>query len=162
MNKKIIKNQGEPPKSIKVSALRQGTVVDHLKKGTGIRAIQVLGLQYESGTVTIGLNLESQTYGSKDLIKIENKELTKAEINKIALLSPDATFSIIRDYQVVEKRFPELPDTIEGLVKCNNPACVTNAYSDVTKKFSVIQKKPVKLRCFFCERCITEKEIVLL
>jgi aspartate carbamoyltransferase regulatory subunit len=162
MDKKIENKQRTPSKSIKVSALKEGTVVDHLRKGTGLRAIQVLGLQFESGTVTIGLNLESKTHESKDLIKIENRELTKAEINKIALLSPDATFSIIRNYEVVEKRFPELPDSIEGLVKCNNPACVTNAYDDVDTKFTVIHNKPVKLRCAYCERCISEKEFVLL
>ena len=157
MAKKIVEGSGEASKSIKVSALKQGTVIDHLRKGTALRVIQVLGLEVE-GTVTIGLNLESGRLGGKDLIKIEHKELTKEEANKIALLSPDATFSIIRDFQVVDKKFPELPDSIEGIVKCTNPSCVTNHYKDVGTKFSVIRKKPVKLRCLYCERCFTEEE----
>ncbi len=158
MSKKIIEDSGGSAKSIKVSALRQGTVIDHLRKGTALRTIRVLGLQFE-GTVTIGLNLESRKLGSKDLIKIENKELTNEEANKIALLSPGATFCIIRDFKVVDKKFPELPDMIDGLVKCTNPNCVTNHYPDVQTRFNVLQKKPVKLRCYFCERIFTEEEI---
>jgi aspartate carbamoyltransferase regulatory subunit len=161
MVKKVVEGSDETSKSIKVSALKQGTVIDHLKKGTALRVIQVLGLEVE-GTVTIGLNLESGKLGGKDLIKIENKELTKEEANKIALLSPDATFSIIRNFQVVDKKFPELPDSIEGIVKCTNPSCVTNHYKDVEAKYSVIRKKPVKLRCFYCERCFTEEEFNFL
>ena len=161
MVKKVVEGSGEASKSIKVSALKQGTVIDHLRKGTALRVIQVLGLEVE-GTVTIGLNLESGKLGGKDLIKIEHKELTKEEANKIALLSPDATFSIIRNFQVVDKKFPELPDAIEGIVKCTNPNCVTSHYDDVGTKFSVIRKKPVKLRCFYCERCFMEEEFMFI
>ena len=160
MARKLI-DDSDSEKSIKVTALKRGTVIDHLRKGTALRAIQLLGLQTES-TVTIGLNLESKKLGSKDLIKIENKELTKEEANKIALLSPDATFSIIRDFKVVDKKYPELPDRIEGLVKCTNPNCVTNHYEDVETRFLVLRKKPVKLRCFYCERVFSGKEIVFL
>lgn len=151
----------EPKKSIKVSALKQGTVVDHLKKGTAIRAIQVLKLQSEPGTVTIGLNLESHSQGAKDLIKIENRELTKDEVNKIALVSPDATFSIIRDFEVVEKIRPELPHMVEGLVHCTNPSCITN-HDEVESKFVVISENPIKLRCNYCERSFHEEDIDLL
>ncbi|MHC4944696.1 MAG: aspartate carbamoyltransferase regulatory subunit [Planctomycetota bacterium] len=164
MRKKIVENNdgGEPSKSIKVSALRQGTVIDHLNRGTGMRAIKVLGLQEWEGTVTIGLNLESGRLGAKDLIKVENKELSQAEVNQIALLSPAATFSIIRNFQVVEKIYPELPETIEGLINCTNPKCVTNNFDDVVSKFLVTQKQPIKLRCYFCERTFSRREIDLI
>jgi len=71
--KKDRDKEGKPSKSIKVSALPQGTVIDHLKRGTALRAVSVLGLHNEEGTVTIGLNLESGRLGVKDLIKVENK-----------------------------------------------------------------------------------------
>ena len=116
----------------------------------------------DDGTVTIGLNLESGRQGTKDLIKIENKELTNQEANKIALLSPDATFSIIRDYRVVDKKSPQLPEVVEGILKCTNPACVTNTHGDVDSRFNVLNKKPVKLRCHFCERCFNEGELVFI
>jgi aspartate carbamoyltransferase regulatory subunit len=162
MPKRLMEDDGSPSKSIKVSALKQGTVIDHLTRGTGLRAINVLGLQNEKGTVTIGLNLESRRQGAKDLIKIENRELSQEEVNKIALISPGATFSIIRDFQVVEKIHPELPEMVEGIVKCTNPSCVTNHFSDVSSKFLVVQKQPILLRCFYCERTFKRREIDLV
>ncbi|MBU0755076.1 MAG: aspartate carbamoyltransferase regulatory subunit, partial [Planctomycetes bacterium] len=87
-NKNSTNDGDNPSKSIKVTALRQGTVIDHLKHGSGLRAVNVLGLHDEEGTVTIGLNLESRRFGAKDLIKVENKEFSQNEVNKIALLSP--------------------------------------------------------------------------
>ena len=160
--KKDRDKEGKPSKSIKVSALPQGTVIDHLKRGTALRAVSVLGLHNEEGTVTIGLNLESGRLGVKDLIKVENKEFTQEEVNKIALISPGATFSTIRNFQVVEKIYPELPEIIEGIVKCSNPSCVTNHFDDVIPKFVVVHKSPMKLRCWYCERTFRRQEISLL
>src|SRR5262249_29657911 len=94
---------------IKVSALREGTVIDQLVAGTALKVLSVLGMTFE-GAVTIGLNLDSRKAGRKDIIKIERRELTPAEVARIALISPRATFSIIRDFKVVRKFTPELPD----------------------------------------------------
>ncbi|MFH2000345.1 MAG: aspartate carbamoyltransferase regulatory subunit [Planctomycetota bacterium] len=162
MPSEIVGDSNSESKSIKVSALKQGTVIDHLKQGTALRTINILGLQSGTCTVMIGLSLESRTHGTKDLIKIENKELTQPEVNKIALLSPAATISIIRNYKVVDKIHPELPEIVEGLVHCTNPSCVTNHYSDVTSRFIVVRQHPIKLRCHFCERCFSREEIDLL
>jgi aspartate carbamoyltransferase regulatory subunit len=145
-------------KSIKVTALPQGTVIDHLARGTALQVIQALGIE-EAGTLLIGMNLESKKLGQKDLIKIENKELSQDEINKIALMSPGATFSIIRDFKVVEKVCPELPERVEGLVRCANPSCVTNKY-DERSVFLVLRRDPVKVRCYYCERAFKKEEIV--
>ena len=73
--------------------------------------LDILGISFE-GAVTIGLKLESPKMGQKDIIKIERREVTPEEVAKIALLSPRASFSIIRDFQVVEKFTPELPEII--------------------------------------------------
>ncbi len=144
-------------RTIRVAALRQGTVIDHLRKGTGLRVLSALGLE-TAGTIAIGLNLDSGKLGAKDLIKIENRELTKAEVNKIALLSPEATLSIIRDFRVVAKFEPELSSELEGLVRCSNPSCVSNQ-ENVKSRFQVLDRKPLRLRCFFCERAVTDERI---
>src|SRR5262245_14189155 len=115
-----------PEKSIKVSALRQGTVIDHLRRGSALRVIRVLGIALD-GAGTVEVNLESRKYGLKELIKIENRELTEEEVSKIALLSPEATFCIIRSFEVVHKFRAQLPELVEGLVRCGNPSCITNA-----------------------------------
>ena len=146
--------------TIRVAALRQGTVIDHLRRGTGLKVLNVLGLT-EAGTVAIGLNLDSSKLGAKDLIKIENRELTQGEVNKIALLSPEATLSIIRDFKVVAKFQPELSDVLVGLVRCPNPSCVGN-HEQVASRFLVRHRKPLRLRCFFCERGVSEGQAELV
>lgn len=147
-------------RSIKVAALRQGTVIDHLRRGTGLRVLKVLGLS-NSGVVAIGLNLESSKLGHKDLIKIENRELTQDETDKIALLSPEATLSIIREFKVVSKLRPQLSDTIDGVLRCVNPACISN-HEQLKTRFRLLERSPLRLRCCFCERAIPEQEIDLL
>jgi aspartate carbamoyltransferase regulatory subunit len=149
-----------PEKSIKVSALRQGTVIDHLRRGSALRVIRLLGITVD-GAVTIGLNLESRKYGLKELIKIENRELTQDEVSKIALLSPEATFCIIRSFEVVHKFRAQLPSLVEGLVRCGNPTCITNA-DRIRTRFRVVRSQPARLRCLYCERAFNEDEIELL
>lgn len=146
-------------KAIMVTALRQGTVIDHLTKGTGLRVLKVLGLP--EGTVAIGLNLDSRKLGQKDLIKIENRELTREEVNKIAVLSPDATLSIIRDFKVVSKIRPELKEDLEGVVRCRNPSCISNN-ERIKSRFQVLNREPLRLRCHYCERAVPGGEIELL
>ncbi len=146
-------------RTIRVSALRQGTVIDHLRRGTGLKVLQVLGLK-EEGAIAIGLNLDSKKLGFKDLIKIENRELSQEEVNKIALLSPEATLSIIREFRVVAKFEPELSATLEGLLRCPNPSCVSN-HETLPSRFLVLNRKPLRVRCAFCERAITSDQIDL-
>lgn len=149
-------------RAIKVSALERGTVIDHLRHGTGLRVLAVLGLSDSEQTVSIGLNLDSKRMGRKDIIKIENKELTRDEIDKIAILSPEATLSIIRNFEVVSKLGPELEDELQGVVRCHNPSCISN-HERTPSRFNVADREPVlRLRCAYCERVVVQDEIELL
>ena len=152
----LVKND----RKLQVSALKSGTVIDHLGPRLALKALKILGVADEA-TVLIGVNLDSKKFGKKDLIKIAGRELTPEEVNKIALLSPQATFSIIRDFEVVKKIKPELPETIDGLIRCTNPACITQD-PRVKGRFVTVRKDPLKLRCFFCERSLQENEIEFL
>lgn len=142
---------------VKVEKLKKGTVIDHLTRGTAFDAFRVLGLNQEKGVVLIGMNLRSRKAEEKDIIKIENRELTRDELNRIALMSPRASISIIRDYDVAEKFTVELPDLIEGTVRCKNPNCITNV-QDVRSRFSVCGTNPTTLRCGYCERRVKQGE----
>lgn len=145
---------------MQVSALRSGTVIDHLAPRTAFKALRILALG-EDATVLVGVNLDSKKAGKKDLIKIEGRELTQGEIDKVALLAPKATFSIIRNFEVVKKFQPELPAHIDGLIRCVNPSCVTQD-PRVKGRFVLVRKDPLKLRCYFCERSLREDEIDFL
>ncbi len=154
----MVKESSDP--SIKVSALAQGTVIDHLAAGSALRVLEILGIAFE-GAVTIGMNLESAKMGLKDIIKIERREITPKEVAKIALVSPRATFSIIRQYQVVEKFSPTPPRIIEGLLRCKNPSCISQE-ERVTTKFIVMRMEPLTMRCHYCERTLRKEEVDLL
>lgn len=148
-------------RKMQVRALCSGTVIDHLRAGTALRTVRILFLDEGENTVLVGLNLKSAKLGAKDLIKVEGRELTQDEINQIALISPQATLCIIRDYEVHKKITPQLPDIIDALVRCVNPSCVSQDPRQQTR-FRVENRVPLKLRCYFCERTFRHEELDLL
>ena len=142
------------------AALRHGTVIDHMNAGMALKALGVLGVPKE-GAALLGIGLESGKMGRKDILKLENVELTPTEIEKLAVFGPQATVSFIRDYVVVRKVSVKLPDTIAGILKCPNPNCISN-YERIETRFKVETQKPLDVRCHYCERRIREDEFVLL
>src|SRR5438876_804926 len=122
--------------------------------------LKILGIDGREGhIVSVAMNVISKKQNKKDIVKVENRELKPGEVDKIALIAPSATISIIRDYEVAEKTRVKLPDSIRGIVRCSNPACVSNA-EPVEPRFSVERQDPLRLRCYYCVR-IMEKTDVL-
>jgi aspartate carbamoyltransferase regulatory subunit len=143
-----------------VSAIRNGTVIDHIRNDATFKVAEILRLDREEDVVLVGMNLHSSKVGKKGLVKVESRELTAQEVNKIALIAPQATLNIIKDYRVVEKRRVELPERVEGIVRCFNPNCVTNR-QPVSTCFEVQGTDPVSLRCVYCERVMSGADIIL-
>ncbi len=142
----------QPRKELLVSAIENGTVIDHIQIGNTFRVIRILGLEKSKNQIFIGTNLDSSKYGKKGIVKVNNTFFLKDEINKIALIAPDATLIEIKNYQVVHKYKVEIPDEVERFVKCFNPNCITNKQA-VTTKFVVIDKEhDLKLHCHYCEK----------
>jgi len=149
----------KPPKELKVKPIRNGTVIDHITANKALSVLKILGLPNEKNTVTIAMNVQSPEMESKDIVKIEGRELAPNEVDKIALIAPNATINIIRDYEIVEKGKVHLSDEVSAILKCPNPNCITNSNEPMITKFYVIEKEPVFLRCYYCERIMEESEI---
>lgn len=147
-------------RAFKVYAIKDGTVIDHISSGKSLGIIHILGLGEENNVLTLGMGLDSKRHGKKDLVKIEKRELTQQEVNKIAIVAPTATINIIRNYKVHKKTKVVLPDILEEIIRCPNPECVTNN-EPVKAKFLVIKKKPVQLHCYFCERAFSVEEVTI-
>lgn len=147
-------------KELQVSAIKNGTVIDHIPPKSLFKIIDILDLKNITSSVTIGNNYHSNKLKRKAIIKIEDKFFIDEEINKIALILPNAKLNIIKDYQVVEKKIVKLPETIEGFVKCINPKCITN-HEEVTTKFTVVNKESVGLKCKYCEKVTDYNNIVI-
>ena len=143
---------------LKVSAIKEGTVIDHIPAKNLFKVISILGLDRIENQITFGTNLESSKLGRKAIIKVSDKFFEDKDINKISLIAPHAKLNIIRDYEVVEKGVVETPETIKGIVKCFNPKCITNN-ERITTSFSVVEKEPMTLKCRYCEKITTEDQI---
>jgi aspartate carbamoyltransferase regulatory subunit len=143
-------------KQMSVSAIQNGTVIDHIPAKNLFKVIQILRLDHNDNQITFGTNLESKRMGRKAIIKISEIFFEDEDINRIALVAPDAKLNIIRDYEVVEKKVVVVPDTIIGIARCMNPKCITN-FEQVTTRFRVVSKKNVALKCHYCEK-ITNQE----
>lgn len=149
------------PKQLSVSAIENGTVIDHIPAKSLFKVIQILGLDKIDKQITFGTNLDSKKLVKKAIIKISGVFFEDKDINRIALVAPDAKLNIIRDYEVVEKKLVEVPDTIVGIARCVNPKCITN-YETVTTKFKVVSKKNVSLRCHYCEKITNQENLQII
>ncbi len=149
----------EKVKELKVSAIENGTVIDHIPAAAVFQVIKMLKLDVFDQMVLFGTNLESKKYGSKGIIKVSNKFFKPEELNKIALVAPHASIIEIRDFQVANKTVVETPDKISGIVKCFNPNCITNIET-LTTRFDVVDKEDIRLKCHYCEKITVKKNIV--
>ena len=131
-----------------VAAIENGTVIDHIPSEKTYQVAQLLGLQNLGTPVTIGYNLLSKKLGKKGIIKVADKFFTDEEISRLSVVAPNIVLNIIRDYEVVEKKTVVTPEEIKGIVKCNNPKCITNNEPMATH-FHVANSI---LTCHYCEK----------
>ena len=148
-------------KELSVSAIKEGTVIDHIPSNATLKVVDILDLKGIRSIISVATNLNSKTMGKKGIIKIGGKDLTKEEVDKIAVIAPDATVNIIKNYDVKKKIKVTIPSTINKIIRCSNPNCVTNN-EKVTTKFYVLNKAPLKVKCYYCERDMDKEDISLL
>lgn len=138
-------------KQLLVSALENGTVIDHIPCERTNDVVTLLKLQDITSTVMIGLNLKSKKMGCKSIIKIADKFFNDEELNQLSVIAPDVSLCIIRDYEVVEKKNVEMPGELRNIVKCANPKCITNN-EPMQTVFHVIDKHKGIMKCHYCEK----------
>lgn len=145
-----------------VNAIENGMVLDHIPAERIFTVIDILGLNTCSNQITIGINLDSKSLGKKGIIKIADRYFENDEINKIALVAPEATINIINNFKVIEKKTISIPEEIVGIAKCSNPMCVTN-HQAITTKFKTIAKKDtIEFLCHYCEKTTGIKSLKII
>ena len=148
----------EKPEGLKVKTINNGTVIDHIAGGQALNVLKILGISGTTdATLSVVMNVVSRKLGRKDIVKVEDRELLEEEVNRIALIAPAASINIIRNYKVIEKRMVDLPDEIVGVVRCQNPNCISNTMEPIKSRMLVKAKNPVLLRCLYCEQPLTER-----
>ena len=152
-----------------IRAIKNGIVIDHIPSEKVFAIVEILKLKEYSERITVATNMPSSSLGRKGIIKIEEKILEEKELNNISLLAPNVTINIIDNYEVVEKSKLEKLDKVIGLMKCDNPKCISN-HENIETKFIRIKEnsenldknnleEKSKYKCFYCEKVILEDEI---
>lgn len=138
-------------KELQVAALENGTVIDHIPSDKVFTVVSLLDLQNTDGNITIGNNFESKKLGKKGIIKVADRFFTDEEVSRLSVVAPNIKLNIIRHYEVVEKKQIVMPDELKGIVKCNNPKCITNN-EPMQTWFHVVDKELCILKCHYCEK----------
>ncbi len=146
----------------RVTAIRNGTVIDHIPSGHAMRVLEMLGINRSSSVpVSMVMNVPSKKMGTKDIIKVEDRELTQDELNRLALVAPDAHVAIIRAYSVAEKMTIELGEEVQNVVRCTFSNCITtNLREPLPHRLKVLSREPLELRCHYCGRPQDLEELV--
>ena len=139
---------------LRVSKIRSGTVIDHVRGGQALNVLAILGIDGTDGEeLSVGMNVPSDRFARKDIVKVESRELSQDEVDVLSLIAPDATINIVRDYEVVEKHRVERPEFVEGVLSCPNTNCITTGPEPVTSRFDVLEDA---VRCGYCETIIRD------
>ena len=139
---------------LRVSKIRDGTVIDHVTAGQALNVLAILGIDGSGGEeISVGMNVPSDRLGRKDIVKVEGRELSQDEVDVLSLIAPEATINIVSEYDVVDKRRLERPEFVEGILSCPNRNCITTDDEPVDSKFEVLDDE---VRCVYCETIIRE------
>ena len=142
-----------PVEGLLINPIKNGTVIDHITSGEALNVLKIIGITGTTAeSVSVATNVSSGKIGKKDIVKIENRELRKEEMDHIALIAPRVSINIIRDFKVYAKGGVERPKFLLGVVRCPNPGCITNAHEPVSSRFEVL---PNGLHCMYCDWLIT-------
>lgn len=148
-------------RELRVRKIKDGTVIDHIPAGRSLIVLKILGItRSEENIIALIMNVDSKRLEKKDIVKIENRELTEDEVNLIALIAPTATINIIKEYKVVKKYKVQLPKRIINILRCMNPTCITNSEEPVEPVFEVISTDPLRIKCIYCWTYLTFNDII--
>ena len=143
-----------------VRRIKDGTVIDHINEGKGLRVLEALEIDGSRGNViTIALNMPSGKLKKKDMIKVEGRFLEDDDTNKLAVIAPSSTVNIIKDYKLIEKRRVSLPNQIEQIFRCSNPDCITNSQEHIESTMEVMDKENLVLKCRYCGRILDVNDL---
>lgn len=134
-----------------VAAIKNGTVIDHIPAEKTYQVVNLLQLETLETPVTIGYNYPSNKIGRKGIIKVSDNFFTDEEISRLSVVAQNVVLNIIHDYEVVEKKTVKTPDELRGIVKCNNPKCITNN-EPMNTVFHVVNKEKGILKCHYCDK----------
>lgn len=141
---------------LNVGQLNEGFVLDHIQAGKSMSIYKDLKLDELDCCVAIIKNARSEVMGKKDIIKVEC-DIETLDLDILGFIDCDITVNIIKDGQIVEKKELSLPQTIENVIKCKNPRCITSIEQELKQVFVLTDREKKIYRCKYCEAKYGEK-----
>ena len=138
-----------------IDAIKNGIVIDHIKAGHGMDLYNILKLGELDCSIALIKNVASVKYGKKDIIKID--ALLDINYDVLGYVAPECTVNVIKDGVLAQKLTVSIPEQIEGVIKCKNPRCISNAEDDIDHVFYLSDINSHKYRCIYCEQEYTDK-----
>ena len=132
-----------------IDSIINGIVIDHIPVGKAMTLYHYLGLDQVDCSVAILKNVTSGKLGRKDIIKLDDEIELNWDI--LGYLAPGCTVNIIRGGKSAEKRHPQLPEKLVGVIKCKNPRCITTIEQELTHTFTLTNREKGVYRCIYCE-----------
>lgn len=145
----------ENNQELHISKIKNGTVIDHITAGQALNVLSLLGIDGSNDeVVSVAMNVPSEKTSRKDIVKVENRELSQNELDVLSIIASAATINIIRNYEVIEKTRVQRPTEVTGVLQCPNQACITNTDEPVLTKFTVLDNG---VRCEYCSTILREQ-----
>ena len=134
---------------LNVDTIKNGLVIDHIQAGLGWKVFDWLGLEKAPFTTALVVNAQSQKTGKKDIIKIDN--IINIDYSILGYIDPNITVNVIQDGIIARKIKMELPEKVEGLIKCKNPRCITVTEHYMKQEFRLANREKKQYRCIYCD-----------
>lgn len=137
-----------------IDGVNSGVVLDHIEAGKGWEIYNLLGLDKVDCTVAIIQRVNSTKYGKKDIIKVDGD--VDLDLDILGYFDTKMTVNIVKDQKLVEKVKLKLPETLEGVIECRNPRCITSQEQEIVHKFRLADPENKKYRCIYCDAVYKE------
>ena len=132
-----------------INPISNGIVIDHITAGKGMTLYNILNLAQLDCSVAIIKNADSVKMGKKDIIKID--AVIDLNYDAVGYIDPDVTINIIKDGQLIKRTHLDIPERVEGVIKCTNPRCITSTEQELPHVFKLTDRESRTYRCIYCE-----------
>lgn len=138
-------------KTLNISGIREGYVLDHIQDGRSMMIYDYLHLEdLKDCTIAMIMHAKSNKMGSKDIMKIECP-LGSIDIEILGFIDHNITVNVIKDEKIIDKVQLALPKTIKNVITCKNPRCITSIEQELEQVFYLSDKDREIYRCKYCD-----------
>lgn len=132
-----------------IDGVKNGIVLDHIKAGKSMMVYELLGLDKIDSCVAVIQNADSEKYGKKDIIKIDDR--IELDLDILGYIDSNITVNLVKDGQLEKKLHLELPQTLKNVIKCKNPRCITTVEQEIVHTFRLVDRDRKAYRCIYCD-----------